>query len=259
MDPSSASEDSRGPLINAPDVVTGWATRSVDGQQVSVFSAEPHAVQQTAIGVILGFELFGITEYVKSVAERLAAVGYRVAVPDYYFRAGERRTFGSGETERENAFDALATVDRPAALAATRVAIDALEGCLTVGFLGLSVGGHIGLAVAPDVPIDRVAAFYPTFLNGEPMVVSGSEPTMKSLGRLGERPVLLFFGSEDALCPPDYVAEIEMVLEANGVPHRTVTYPGAAHGFACQDRPSYNADADADSWQQTLSFLAGGS
>lgn len=259
MDPSSASTDTRGPLIDAPNVVTGWAIRSVDGEQVSVFSSEPHLVQQTAIGVVLGFELFGITEYVKSVAERLAAVGYRVAVPDYYFRVGERLTFSSGEIGRDDAFDALATVDRPAAMAATQAAIGALEGCLTIGFLGLSVGGHIGLAVAPDMPIDRVAAFYPTFLDGDRMVVSGSEPTMKSLGRLGDRPVLLFFGSEDALCPPDYVAEIDMVLEANGVPHRAVTYPGAAHGFACQDRPSYNADADADSWQQTLSFLAGGS
>jgi carboxymethylenebutenolidase len=259
MDTSSANRASRGPLINAPDVVTGWATRSVEGKQISVFSAEPHALQRTAIGVILGFELFGITDYVKSVAERLAAVGYRVAVPDYYFRVGERRTFGSDATGRDDAFEALATVDRPAALAATRAAIDALEGCLTIGFLGLSVGGHIGLAVAPDMPIHRVAAFYPTFLNGDRMVVSGSEPTMKSLGRLGERPVLLFFGSADALCRPDYVAEIEMVLGATGVPHRAVTYPGAAHGFACKDRPSYNADADADSWQQTLSFLAGGS
>lgn len=49
-----------------------------------MFPSEPHAVQQTAIGVVLGFELFGITEYVKSVAERLAAAGYRVAVNDYY-------------------------------------------------------------------------------------------------------------------------------------------------------------------------------
>ena len=34
-----------------------------------------------------------------------------------------------------------------------------------------------------------------------------------------------------------------------------VVYPKAPHGFFCEERDSYRADAATDAWKRTLAFL----
>jgi dipeptidyl aminopeptidase/acylaminoacyl peptidase len=49
------------------------------------------------------------------------------------------------------------------------------------------------------------------------------------------RPVLLLQGSEDKVVPPAQAEVLVAALEANGVPHRYVLFPGEGHGFHLAD------------------------
>jgi len=75
-------------------------------------------------------------------------------------------------------------------------------------------------------------------------------------GRLSERmrpkiPVMYHFGAEDKFIPPATIAQIRKADPA-GVFH---VYEGARHGFDCDDRDGYHADAAALSERRTLEFL----
>ena len=62
------------------------------------------------------------------------------------------------------------------------------------------------------------------------------------------------FGYDDEYIPNDQVEAIQGALADAGVRHDTVVYPGAPHGFHCDQRDSYQAKAAGDAWDrvQTL-------
>lgn len=55
---------------------------------------------------------------------------------------------------------------------------------------------------------------------------------------------------EDLSIPADHVDQIETALTQHQVAHKIFRYPGADHGFFCDRRASYNAEAAADAWSQ---------
>ena len=72
------------------------------------------------------------------------------------------------------------------------------------------------------------------------------------LDRKPRRPVLYHFGTEDTSIP---LSDVDKAKAAHpeGVFY---LYEGAAHGFNCEQRASYNPQAAALARQRTLEFLA---
>ena len=69
-------------------------------------------------------------------------------------------------------------------------------------------------------------------------------------------PLIGFFGNEDKNPSPSVVGRIDHELNELGIGHSFYSYDGAGHGFFCDDRDSYRADAAADAWEKTLEFFA---
>ena len=69
-------------------------------------------------------------------------------------------------------------------------------------------------------------------------------------------PVLAFFGAEDAFIPLDNVERLRKELAAHGKQAEVIVYPGADHGFFCNERASYQGAAAEDAWQRLKRFLA---
>jgi dienelactone hydrolase len=77
--------------------------------------------------------------------------------------------------------------------------------------------------------------------------------------------VLVLAGGADPYVPKDQVDALDRELKSAGVRYKIVTYPGVKHGFtdpaATEDGKKfhipdeYNADADKQSWNETLAFL----
>ena len=67
-------------------------------------------------------------------------------------------------------------------------------------------------------------------------------------------PVLGLFGGADENILPEHIAAYERGLQAAGVEHEIVSYPGAPHSFF--DRSfSEHAEACEDAWRRVLGFL----
>ena len=60
--------------------------------------------------------------------------------------------------------------------------------------------------------------------------------------------ILCFFGAEDGMIPSDQVDAVRSALESAGTRHEVIVYPGADHGFFCDQRATYQKEAASDAW-----------
>jgi carboxymethylenebutenolidase len=114
-----------------------------------------------------------------------------------------------------------------------------------VGTIGFCMGGALSLFAAsrnPDV--------------GACVVFYGIHPNVKPDLEALQAPVLGLYGGRDTTTPPAAVAELDRKLTAAGKRHEFHTYPDAGHAFFNDHRPEvYDAEAAADAWTRTLTFL----
>ena len=192
----------------------------------------------------------GPRETFRAVADRLAATGYAVLLPDVYHRLGEWRPFDaetvfSDPPERER----LMTMARSVTAEMTTRDAGAFLAFLAgrpevagprVGVFGYCMGGRAALLVAGRFP-DRVGAAA-SFHGGR--LADAADPD--SPHRLADRvqaAVYVAAAENDATFPPEQYARLEAAYTAAGVQHTMEVYP-AAHGFAVPDNGTYDAAAD---------------
>ena len=83
----------------------------------------------------------------------------------------------------------------------------------------------------------------------------GAESTIGRTHKIKGR-ILCLFGANDGYIPPDQAEAIATALEKAGVNHETVVYPGADHGFFCDQRDSYQEAAASDAWDRVKALFA---
>jgi carboxymethylenebutenolidase len=212
-------------------------------------------------GVIVGFELFGLTPYIRRTADDIARRGYLVVVPDFYHRSGKSLSLEADDAGRRRGFQLLDELDRAKVLADVETALDFLRGeprtSSAVGFVGFSTGAHIGFLAATQADLRAVVAFYPGWLTVTDISLSRPEPTAQ-LGR--DIPetcnVLILIGEDDRLNPEPVREELARILQSQGARFELVVYEGAAHGFVCDERTeTYNATAATAAWDRVAGFL----
>lgn len=198
--------------------------------------------------VLVIMEAFGLNPHIRDVARRLAAEGYVTLAPDLYWRGGRNRSVGYADLPQAIALmqslrddeivadvgSAIAYLERQPVVRAGRIAIT-----------GFCMGGRVSYLAACALPgkLRATAPFY-----------GGGIPIDRTPGLTC--PVLAFFGEKDAFIPLDTVEELRSALARHGKQGEIVVYPGAEHGFFCNERSSYQAAAAEDAWQRLTRFLA---
>lgn len=85
-------------------ILTDWTSVPVAHDSMSVYRARPAGAARSGT-VIIGFEIFGLSRYIRAVTERIAGLGYTCLAPDFYHRCAARRPVVSpaqpGGTRRE--------------------------------------------------------------------------------------------------------------------------------------------------------------
>jgi carboxymethylenebutenolidase len=251
------------------EIVTEWLQIPVGSARMPGYLARP-AGQGPWPGVALGFEMFGVTGYLRDVAAQVAGRGYLALVPDFYHwqAAGEVRTELDAHTElpadadgRARGLELVNGLRREQVVADVRAAAGYLTGRRDstgqTAMVGLSAGGHIAFYAATQVPLTALACFYPGWLTGTETGLSRPEPVLGSAPGLAAAgtPVLILAGADDHLYGPGELAEIEAQLTSDGVEHELIVYPDTPHGFACPERDTYRPEAAADAWQRTFGLL----
>ena len=207
--------------------------------------------------VIVVQEAFGLNGHIKGVADRLAREGYRAVAPDLYYRSADRV---AGYDDLPKAIGLMSALDDRKIVADVRAVMDWIEAQPgtrqgRIGSTGFCMGGRVSFLAACHLPVAAAAPFYGGGI-GRVMMPSERTPHAPIEDAAGIRaPLLLFYGDKDAFIPPEEVALVKERLASLGKQAQVVVYPGADHGFFCEERPSFHEAAAQDSWRKLLNFL----
>ena len=209
--------------------------------------------------VLVGMEMFGVTAYVRSVADRIAALGYTAYAPDFYHRVAPGIELEPDNDGRARGFELAGTLTRGQALEDLRAAIELLrardDATGAVAMVGMSFGGHIAYLAATQLDLATTVVFYGGWLTGTDIALSRPAPTLALTPGI-RAPLLYLVGDADHAVPTADRERIAAALGAAGVEHELVVYPDTPHGFFCDVRDTYRPAQAADAWARTRRALA---
>ncbi len=204
-------------------------------------------------------EYFKFPDHIQKVCDRMAASGYVAIAPAFFHREHPNPKLGYGDDEapaRNRYMGALQDDDIVEDINKTIEWTQSREffrtNGLKVGIVGFCVGGRIAYLAATRCPgISASVAYYP----GRILLPFGDGPAPIDLTSQIKIPVMGNFGADDQNPSPADVATIEAKLKEAGVTYDFKSYPGAGHGFNCDERSSYHEASATDAWARTLSWF----
>lgn len=211
---------------------------AADKHSLGAYRADPAGKPKG--GIVVLQEIFGVNHHIRSVCDRLAALGYVAAAPALFDRFV--RDFESGYTPDEvaHARSYLGNLNFDHIVADTAAAVNELKGTGPLGVIGFCMGGTAAFLAACRIPgLSAAVSFY----GG--MIAKFADETPKC-------PLQMHFGEKDEGIPLSTVEEIKKKQPQA----ETYIYPGAPHGFNCDERASYRKDAADLAWSRTQDFLA---
>lgn len=198
--------------------------------------------------VVVVHEIFGLSTWVRGVADQLAADGFVAIAPDLL--TGKVTSAPGADTATQAAATAairtLAASDvqrQLAAVGAYGMALPAAEP--RYGTVGFCWGGSTSFAHAVANPRGLAAA----------VVYYGTSPAIPSLASI-RAPVLGLYAGDDARVDAT-VPPADSAMRALGRPFEPHTFAGAGHGFLRQQdgRNGANLAASREAWPLTLAFF----
>ena len=214
----------------------------VNGEGAYAFVAQPDDDAKHP-GIVLIQEWWGIEPHIRDLAQKLAADGFVVAVPDLFH--------GKIATEPNEAQKMVMMIAGNIDKAAREI-IGALETVKAMpnvepkkpGLMGFCVGGLLTLVVASRYPdLGAVVAFYP----------GGYDPKPEDVAKVNA-PVLAFYGRRDPSIPMEQVDKIEKMFKAAGKDYTAKVYD-AGHAFINPAHGMGNEQAAAEAWPLAVNFL----
>ena len=210
--------------------------------------------------VIFYMDGLGMRPALVEMAERLAAAGYVVLLPDTFYRFGAYDALDPKEVFagdfRAIVGPMMATTDNHKAAADTEAFIAYLETRNDVkrpkiGTVGFCMGGGMALTAAGAFPDQVVAAA--SFHGGS---LATDAPTSPHLLAPRIKAEIYVAGADnDASYPPEMAERLDLALSHADVTHRCEIYPGAAHGWMMPDFPVFDEAAAERGWQEMLSLF----
>ncbi len=207
----------------------------------SAYAVEP---ADAKAGIVVIQEIFGVNSHIRSVTDRLAGAGYAALAPDVFHRQQPGVQLGYGEEDIQTGFGLMQGLDMDGAVADIDVCIDYLRDKTggKVGVTGFCMGGRLAYLAAATLSPDAAVPYY-----------GGGIASQLDRAASITCPILFHFGERDAHIP---MSDVEQIRDAvSGLADATVHTYNADHGFHCDERGSYDADAAALAWSRTLEFF----
>jgi carboxymethylenebutenolidase len=200
-------------------------------------------------GVLLIQEIYGVSDYIRAVAEDLAALGYVVGAPDLFWRiepgyqAVHDQEGLTRSLEMGSRFDADQGVSDAAAALDHLSALPEVDGGL--GIIGFCLGGTIAYFLAARTDAAAVVSFYG----------SGVPDSLEALDLITS-PLQFHFGGSDPYIPRDQVARVEQASAGRDNVEIHVE-EDAGHAFHNRKSAMFHLpEPAARAWQRTEEFLA---
>ena len=219
---------------------------AADGNRFAAFAATPD--EPTGTCVVILPDVRGLYRFYEELALRFAERGYPAVAIDYF-----GRTAGVGK--RGDDFEYRPHVEQTTAegvQADVRAAVEHLrsQGCNAIVTVGFCFGGRQSwLAAAGGHGLAGAIGFY-----GRPGVGRDGSPGPAQRASELEGPILGLMGGDDPGIPVEEVNAFDDALDAAGVEHELVVYPGAPHSFFDRKQEQFAAESE-DAWNRVLGFL----
>jgi carboxymethylenebutenolidase len=204
---------------------------TTSGGATTAYVARPE--ENSAAGVILIQEWWGINPHIRDLAGRYAREGYLCVAPDLYRgRVARDAEEASAMMHALAIEEGLETIHTAISEAKDKYAIDRFA------ITGYCMGGTFALRSACEFPDLKAAApFY------------GDIPEEDVLNKL-KVPTLFIAGTKDQWINPAKVNGLKDVAAKYNLPVEAVSYD-ADHAFFNDTRPEvYNPEAAADAWRR---------
>jgi carboxymethylenebutenolidase len=218
-----------------------------DGVKLRTWIVYPERHNRAGV-VVLIHEIFGLSPWLRSTADQLAAEGFIAVAPDLVSGLGP----GGGGTDSAASRDDVVKMVRSLTPEMSQARLDAVcdwaakqpAGNGRIGTIGFCWGGGTSFAYAAHRPGLRAAVVY-----------YGVSPDSAALQRVGA-PVLGLYGGDDARVTST-IDPAKKALAARKKTYETHVFEGAGHGFLRQqaDRNGANLRATQQAWPRTVAFL----
>jgi carboxymethylenebutenolidase len=208
-----------------------------DGHKLGGYRADPTGKPRGAIVVIQ--EIFGVNHHIRNVTDGFAKEGYVAVAPALFDRIEKGLELGYDQKSIESGRALRAKVALDDSLADLQAAIDYAKQFGKVGVVGYCWDGSLAFLAATRLAGVAAAVGY---YGG--MIAEHAQEKPKV-------PTLLHFGDQDQSIP---MSDVEKVKKARDELPIHVYHAG--HGFSCDERASYNAEAAKTARERTLKFFA---
>ncbi len=214
---------------------------------IRAFVAYPERKDKAGVVIVI-HEVYGLTDWIRSVADQLAADGFIAVAPDLISGLGP----GGGGTDSVPSRDDIVKLVRSISPERAATLIDAVRAHAIklpaangkVATLGFCWGGGRSFAYAAATPPPQAAVVY-----------YGASPDSAILLRINA-PVLGLYGADDARVNAT-IDPAKTALKKLKRSYEPNIFEGAGHGFLRQQdqREGANLKATQAAWPKTIAFL----
>jgi carboxymethylenebutenolidase len=219
---------------------------AADGNRFAAFAAHPD--EPGGKGVVILPDVRGLYRFYEELALRFAERGIEALAIDYF-----GRTAGVGKRGEDFDYREHVAQTTPEGIRAdVRAAVEHLRGSAqTIFTVGFCFGGRNSwLAAASGHDLAGAIGFYGRPGEGRP---SGTPGPIQRAPEM-TAPILALQGGDDPGIPVEDSQALEAALQAAGIEHEVVIYPGAPHSFFDRKHEEFAA-ASEDAWNRVLAFI----
>jgi len=235
-----------------------WVKVDVGGTPVNTWVVYPERTTKAPVVVVI-HEIFGESDWIRAVADQLAAEGFIAIAPDLLSGHGPNGGGTDSYASRDDVTKAVGQLSqdeimtRLDAARAYGLRLPAANGkSATVGFC---FGGSTSFAYAVHQPALDAAVVYYGSAPRDPAAPQGEFVPSPALANL-HAPILGLYGGADARIGAT-VPATEAKMKALGKTYSPHMFDGAGHGFlrAQSGQNGANTKATQQAWPRTLAFL----
>lgn len=218
------------------------------GQHVKLTTSDAHTLGSYRAdpagkpkgGIIVIQEIFGVNHHIRAICDRFAALGYVAIAPAVFDRFVRDFECGYTPDEIAKARSYIGGLNWDNTVLDMVAAKEAIKDVGPIGAIGFCLGGTGAFLAATRIPgVSAISGWY------------GGQ-IAKFADEKANCPVQLHFGEKDEGIPMTTVDAIK----AKQPQAEVYVYPGAPHGFGCDERASYRKEAADLAWERTKEFFA---
>ena len=209
-----------------------------DNHALGAYRADPSGTPKGGIVVIQ--EIFGVNHHIRAMCDRFAGIGYAAIAPQVFDRFARDFESGYSPDEIAHARSLIGNLNFDLMMKDIEASVGNLKSVGPIGIVGYCMGGTAAFLAACRLNgLSTAVAYYGGMID-------------KFADEKPKCPVQMHFGEKDEGIPLTTVEDIKKKQPLAEV----YTYPGAPHGFACDERASFRQESADLAWQRTTAFLA---